>query len=78
MTAKSFHTLIARLGERAGMAFPIHPHMLRHGCGYALANAGHDTRSIQAGQVRELLDFLLALTSSFEGFATRPTAASYS
>jgi site-specific recombinase XerD len=30
------------------MAFPIHPHMLRHGCGYALANAGHDTRAIQA------------------------------
>ena len=45
---KSFHTLILRLGERAGMAFPIHPHMLRHGCGYALANAGHDTRAIQA------------------------------
>ena len=48
MTAKSFHTLIARLGERAAMPFPIHPHMLRHGCGYALANAGHDTRAIQA------------------------------
>ena len=32
---KSFHTLIVRLGERAGMAFPIHPYMLRHGCGYA-------------------------------------------
>ena len=48
MTAKSFHTLISRLGERARMAFPIHPHMLRHGCGYALANAGHDTRAIQA------------------------------
>ena len=47
-TAKSFHTLIARLGERAAMPFPIHPHMLRHGCGYALANAGHDTRAIQA------------------------------
>jgi hypothetical protein len=27
---------------------PIHPHMLRHGCGYALANAGHDTRALQA------------------------------
>jgi integrase len=39
---------MTRLGERAGMAFPIHPHMLRHGCGYALANAGHDTRAIQA------------------------------
>ena len=24
------------------------PHMLRHGCGYALANAGHDTRALQA------------------------------
>jgi site-specific recombinase XerD len=40
---KIFHTLISRLGERAGKAFPIHPHMLRHGRGYALANAGHDT-----------------------------------
>ena len=45
---KSFHTLISRLGERARVAFPIHPHMLRHGCGYALANAGHDSRAIQA------------------------------
>jgi poly(3-hydroxybutyrate) depolymerase len=32
----------------AKMAFPVHPHMLRHGCGYALANAGHDTRALQA------------------------------
>ena len=47
IAAKSFHTLISRLGERAGMAFPIHPHMLRHGCGYALANAGHNTRALQ-------------------------------
>jgi type 1 fimbriae regulatory protein FimB/type 1 fimbriae regulatory protein FimE len=33
--------------ERAGFAFLIHAHMLRHACGYALANAGHDTRAIQ-------------------------------
>src|SRR5262245_32657821 len=26
----------------------FHPHMMRHGCGYALANAGHDTRALQA------------------------------
>jgi hypothetical protein len=25
----------------------IRPHMLRHACGYALANKGHDTRVIQ-------------------------------
>src|SRR5262245_21046602 len=48
MAPKSFHTLIARLGERAKMPFPIHPHMLRHACAYALANAGHDTRALQA------------------------------
>ena len=28
MTPKSFHTLFARIGERAKMPFPIHPHML--------------------------------------------------
>jgi Phage integrase family len=32
----------------AGRAFPIYPHMLRHDCGYALANAGHNTRALQA------------------------------
>jgi site-specific recombinase XerD len=26
---------------------PVHPHMLRHGCGYKLGNDGHDTRSVQ-------------------------------
>ena len=48
MTPKSFHALFGRIGSRAKMQFPIHPHMLRHGCGYALANAGHDTRALQA------------------------------
>jgi integrase len=47
MTPKAFHALLGRIGIRAGMPFPVHPHMLRHGCGYALAN-GHDTRSLQA------------------------------
>ena len=48
MAPMSFHALIQRLGERAGMPFAIHPHMLRHGCGYELANKGHDTRALQA------------------------------
>src|SRR5215472_18826317 len=43
-----FHALFGRIGARAKMQLPIHPHMLRHGCGYALANAGHDTRARQA------------------------------
>jgi hypothetical protein len=48
MAPKAFHALFGRIGARAKMQFPIHPHMLRHGCGFALANAGHDTRSLQA------------------------------
>ena len=48
MTPKAFHALFSRIGCRAAMPFEVHPHMLRHGCGFALANAGHDTRAIQA------------------------------
>jgi type 1 fimbriae regulatory protein FimB len=38
---------IHRYGELAGLALPTHPHMLRHACGYALADQGADTRLIQ-------------------------------
>jgi integrase len=48
MTPKAFQALFGRIGAWAKMPFPVHPHMLRHGCGYALANAGHDTRALQA------------------------------
>jgi site-specific recombinase XerD len=51
MTPKAFHALFGRIGVRAKMPFPVHPHMLRHGCGYALANAGHGTRGV-AGLAR--------------------------
>ena len=46
-TPDAVNRLIKRIGERAGFEFLVHAHMLRHGCGYALANAGHDTRAIQ-------------------------------
>ena len=46
-TTDAVNRLIKRLGARAGFPFQVHAHMLRHGCGYALANAGHDTRRIQ-------------------------------
>ena len=35
-TTVGFHHLIKRLGEVAGMPFKVHPHMLRHACGYRL------------------------------------------
>jgi integrase len=39
--------MLARLGVAARFDFPVHPHMLRHACGYHLANKGHDTRALQ-------------------------------
>ena len=38
----------ARAGVEAKLGFPAHSHMLRHACGFALANKGHDTRALQA------------------------------
>ena len=43
----SFPSAAGPLGEAAKMPFPIHPHMLRHACGFKLANDGHDTRALQ-------------------------------
>ena len=40
--------MVERAGKEAGFAFKAHPHMLRHACGYKLANDGKDTRSLQA------------------------------
>ena len=47
-TTAGFRKMIARVGVAAGFGFPVHPHMLRHACGYYLANRGVDTRSLQA------------------------------
>jgi type 1 fimbriae regulatory protein FimB/type 1 fimbriae regulatory protein FimE len=47
LTDSTARKLVARAGREAGLSFPVHPHMLRHACGYKLANDGHDTRSIQ-------------------------------
>jgi len=46
-TSDAVNRLIKRISERAGFGFLVHTHMLRHACGFALANAGHDTRAIQ-------------------------------
>jgi type 1 fimbriae regulatory protein FimB/type 1 fimbriae regulatory protein FimE len=48
MTVSNFQELITKAGEVAGLEIKAHPHMLRHGCGFTLANAGKDTRALQA------------------------------
>lgn len=47
-TTAGFRKMVARLGVAAEFDFPVHPHMLRHACGFKLANDGVDTRSLQA------------------------------
>ena len=44
---KQVNYLLKRYGQQAGLGLSVHPHQLRHACGYSLANAGHDTRAIQ-------------------------------
>ncbi len=48
MAAATARGIIERAGKMAGLSLSVHPHMLRHACGFYLASRGHDTRAIQA------------------------------
>jgi len=47
MTDQSARYVIREAGKKAKLPFPTHPHSLRHGTGFYLANKGIDTRRIQ-------------------------------
>ena len=47
MSPQIVQLIVARAGAEAGLAFKVHPHQLRHACGFALAEEGTDTRLIQ-------------------------------
>ena len=47
-TTAGWRKMVARLGVAAKLGFATHPHMLRHACGFQLANQGTDTRTLQA------------------------------
>ncbi len=48
LSAPGFCHMIERAATAADLGIKAHAHMLRHACGYKLANDGHDTRAIQA------------------------------
>ena len=47
LSRKTAWLMIRDYGAKAGLSVDAHPHMLRHACGFALADQGADTRLIQ-------------------------------
>ncbi|MDV1071428.1 MULTISPECIES: tyrosine-type DNA invertase [Klebsiella] len=47
LSRQQAYRIIRAAGENAGTVTHTHPHMLRHACGYELAERGTDTRLIQ-------------------------------
>ena len=47
MAPAAAQKVVKQAGARAGIGFPVHIHMLRHSCGYALINRGTDVRVVQ-------------------------------
>jgi site-specific recombinase XerD len=45
---KSLHDLVGKLGRRAGISHPVHPHLMRHAYGTGVADHTRDTRVAQA------------------------------
>jgi type 1 fimbriae regulatory protein FimB/type 1 fimbriae regulatory protein FimE len=39
--------MLSRAAERIAFPIAVHPRMLRHACGYKIANDGHDARAVQ-------------------------------
>jgi site-specific recombinase XerD len=64
LTAAGF----ARLGVAAALGFKAHPHMLRHACGFALANKGHDTRALQAYNIQHTVRYTELSPDRFKDF----------
>jgi type 1 fimbriae regulatory protein FimB/type 1 fimbriae regulatory protein FimE len=47
LNASGMRKIVRRAGELAGLALPVHPHMLRHAAGFALMSKRRDLRTIQ-------------------------------
>lgn len=47
ISRQQVYKMLRKFGDYARISVSLNPHMLRHSCGYALANRGTDTRLIQ-------------------------------
>jgi hypothetical protein len=73
-TADAINRLVKIIGTRAEPPFPVHFHMLRHSCGYSLANAGADTRARTGWPPLDRAPTALhrAISQSVHGFLAEP------
>jgi type 1 fimbriae regulatory protein FimB/type 1 fimbriae regulatory protein FimE len=72
LSASGFGKIVRRAGKAAGFEFVVHPHMLRHACGYKLGNDGKDTRSLQAylghANIQNTVRYTAMSPNRFRGF----------
>ncbi|POP23639.1 MULTISPECIES: tyrosine-type DNA invertase [Serratia] len=76
LTRQRVYQIISQLGKAAGISVESHPHMLRHACGFALADRGIDTRLIQDylghKNIRHTVRYTASNAERFEGVWHRP------
>ncbi|EEG9642971.1 tyrosine-type recombinase/integrase [Salmonella enterica] len=74
LSRQQFYNILSVNGKRAALSLNPHPHMLRHACGYALADNGVDTRLIQDflghRNIRHTVRYTAANPARFEGIWT--------
>jgi site-specific recombinase XerD len=67
-----FARMLERAAEAAGLEIKAHPHMLRHACGFKLANDGVDTRALQAylghKSIQHTVRYTELAPTTFKGF----------
>jgi site-specific recombinase XerD len=72
MTAGGFRQMLRRTSSESGLGLPVHPHMLRHACGYKIANESHDTRAPQLylghKDIRHTVRYSALSTAAFNDF----------
>ena len=72
LSAPGFSRMVERAAVAARLGIKAHAHMLRHACGYKLANDGHDTRSLQAylghRNIQNTTRYTALASDRFKGF----------
>ena len=72
LTPRGFAQMLSRAASSIDFPFTVHPHMLRHACGFKLANDGHDTRALQDylghRQIQHTVRYTEMAAARFSGF----------